>query len=138
MTCSDLHCEPNTKCLFPLSAYYHITKVIEASRVHLFDIVTQYRAIFSDDDPIFIMEEDHALNYANILHAWIGRKVFISNLSVMSLAVDEKIRTYWQSFEQPKLNFQRMLIPLLINFSNPMDFILSFQMYCHSRKCLSC
>lgn len=64
------------------SAYYHITKVIEASRVHLFDIVTQYRAIFSDDDPIFMMEEDHALNYANILHAWIGRKVCIFKLNL--------------------------------------------------------
>eukprot|EP00795_Rhopilema_esculentum_P016918 gene16918-8406_t len=58
-------------------AYYHITKIIEASRVHLFDIVTQYRAIFSDDDPIFIMEEERAVNYSNILHAWISRKVFV-------------------------------------------------------------
>ena len=85
--------------MFLFSAYYHITKVIEASRVHLFDIVTQYRAIFSDDDPIFIMEDDHALNYANILHAWIGRKVYISNFIIVSLAVDVKIRTYWHSCE---------------------------------------
>ncbi len=61
--------------LFYFSAYYHITKVIEASRIHLFDIVTQYRAIFSDDEPILITDGDNNTNYSNILHAWIGRKV---------------------------------------------------------------
>ncbi len=54
-----------------------MTKVIEASRIHLFDIVTQYRAIFSDDDPIFIIDGDSNTNYSNILHAWIGRKVIL-------------------------------------------------------------
>ena len=66
---------PSIALHFNFSAYYHITKVIEASRVHLFDIVTQYRAIFSDDDPIFMMDDDQTINYSNILHAWISRKV---------------------------------------------------------------
>ncbi|XP_058945493.2 conserved oligomeric Golgi complex subunit 8-like [Pocillopora verrucosa] len=55
--------------------YYHITKTIETSRVHLFDIVTQYRAIFSDDDPILSMENEDSPIYGNLFHCWIVQKV---------------------------------------------------------------
>ncbi|PFX25056.1 Conserved oligomeric Golgi complex subunit 8 [Stylophora pistillata] len=55
--------------------YYHITKTIETSRVHLFDIVTQYRAIFSDDDPILSMENEDSPIYGNLFHCWILQKV---------------------------------------------------------------
>jgi len=62
-------------------AYSKITKVIELSRVTLFDIVTQYRAIFSDDEPV-MGEEQQSLTFSNILHAWISRKIseFITTL----------------------------------------------------------
>lgn len=56
--------------------YYHITKTIETSRVHLFDIVTQYRAIFSDDDPILSMENEDNPIYSNLFHCWIVQKVW--------------------------------------------------------------
>ncbi|KAF0300504.1 Conserved oligomeric Golgi complex subunit 8 [Amphibalanus amphitrite] len=60
--------------------YHHISKTIEVSRVGLFDIVTQYRAVFSDESALLQAGADEAA--PAIFYEWINLKVgqFLSTL----------------------------------------------------------
>ncbi|KAK0076618.1 hypothetical protein PV325_005087 [Microctonus aethiopoides] len=53
---------------------FHLTKTIELSRIHLFNIITQYRAMFNDDD-ILISNRDPIINESAIFHHWLEEKL---------------------------------------------------------------
>lgn len=101
--------------------YQHIIKVVEVSRVHLFDIVTQYRAIFSDDDTRFSLG-DPEVNEQAIFHGWILHKVnhFIqlvgkdleNGLGSNLESVLAQTMFFGQSFSRIGADFRNLLIPL--------------------------
>ncbi|XP_052888630.1 conserved oligomeric Golgi complex subunit 8 [Anopheles moucheti] len=61
--------------------HVHLTKTIEATRVHLFNIITQYRAIFPDDEETFnpstvtIGNERMAGEEGKIFHCWLHDQI---------------------------------------------------------------
>lgn len=57
--------------------------------MHLFDIITQYRAIFSDDDPGLLADDDESSSYSGLFHAWIVRKV----MSLFIIMVEIQLRS---------------------------------------------
>ncbi|XP_078037313.1 conserved oligomeric Golgi complex subunit 8 [Augochlora pura] len=52
----------------------HITKTIELSRIHLFNIITQYRAMFNDDE-LIMPGRDPTVNECAIFYHWIEEKI---------------------------------------------------------------
>lgn len=56
------------------TANLHIAKTIELSRIHLFNIITQYKAMFNDDE-LIIPGRDLTLNESAIFYHWLEEKV---------------------------------------------------------------
>uniref|UniRef100_A0A6B2E8H3 Conserved oligomeric Golgi complex subunit 8 n=1 Tax=Phlebotomus kandelakii TaxID=1109342 RepID=A0A6B2E8H3_9DIPT len=51
----------------------HLTKTIELTRIHLFNIITQYRAIFTEDDTLFNGSDSR--DSSKIFHGWLHEKI---------------------------------------------------------------
>uniref|UniRef100_A0A0A9W2L4 Conserved oligomeric Golgi complex subunit 8 n=2 Tax=Lygus hesperus TaxID=30085 RepID=A0A0A9W2L4_LYGHE len=52
----------------------HLNKVIDVYRMHMFNIITQFRAVFPEQDSILATNKQHFNDYP-ILHEWINNKV---------------------------------------------------------------
>ena len=60
------------------TAYQHLSRTVEVSRVHLFDILTQYRAIFPDDDSAYHVTATPTHLDGALFYTWLGSKVIVT------------------------------------------------------------
>lgn len=97
-------------------------KTIELSRVNLFNIITQYKATFTDDDNS--LDSSDSNESGNIFHAWINTKIndFLSTLEldlnrseITSLeAVLGQCMYFGLSFSRVGADFRALLVPIFM------------------------
>lgn len=62
-----------------ITAQQHLTKTIEVTRINLFNIITQYRAIFPDEEPSVVSAtkpmQGVSCEGERLFHAWLHKKV---------------------------------------------------------------
>ncbi|CAF1030794.1 unnamed protein product [Brachionus calyciflorus] len=114
--------------------YHHVTKTIEEMRIHLFDIITQYRAIFSDDDflssnilsgsqnitNLILNHKD--LNESKLFYCWLNKKInfFLAILERdIKLGVGNRLdgvlsqsMYFGLAFSRVGLDFRALMIPI--------------------------
>lgn len=64
---------------FVTTATHHLTKTIELSRIHLFNIITQYNAVFPKEESMKSSRQ-LLLPESAIFHSWLNKNVRISSV----------------------------------------------------------
>lgn len=110
------------------NSYQHITKTIEVSRVHLFDIITQYRAVFSDEDPMFLLgaRGADAVHLQSIFNSFLIEKLeqFSSALRIdLASGVDGRMDSvlaqcmhFGLSLGRVGVDFRPLVVPIFENY----------------------
>lgn len=53
----------------------HLLKTIELTRNNLFNIITQYKSIFSDEDSSTASKEHNSTDFNQIFYSWLHERV---------------------------------------------------------------
>ncbi|CAD7079139.1 unnamed protein product [Hermetia illucens] len=110
----------------------HLTKTIELTRINVFNIITQYKAIFPDDNIPTSAGDLASGEGSRIFHAWLHRKIdnFLQTLEmdlqrgVSSLdAVLGQCMYFGLSFSRVGADFRALMAPIFVrvilqNFNN--------------------
>ena len=117
--------------------YTHLTKTIEELRIHLFDIINQYKALFADDDAIYssanvanqdrllsslLLLNNKDLNESKLFYCWLQSKIdqFLSILEKdLKLGVGSRIDSllnqsmyFGLAFSRVGLDFRALMMPI--------------------------
>lgn len=110
-------------------SYQHITKTIEEYRIHLFDIITQYRAIFSSSDETnsnetlkITADQSNNNNDTRLFYTWLQQKIkmFLLILSKdLKSGVGNRLDSvlsqsmyFGLAFSRVGLDFRVLMVPL--------------------------
>ncbi|XP_076273713.1 conserved oligomeric Golgi complex subunit 8 [Rhynchophorus ferrugineus] len=113
---------------------HHLKKTIELTRVNLFNIITQYKAIFNDEDLLPMSSLKNNYNSNSIFYTWINDKItdFLSTLEEdlkYANSVDtflEQCMYFGASFSKVGCDFRPLLIQIFTkqireNFQNSIN-----------------
>lgn len=68
--------------------YSRLCKVIEQTRINIFDTITQYKALFSDEEHLSSPAGFSAMTYRQIFSSWLHRRV-----QIFVLTLDKSLRS---------------------------------------------
>ncbi|KAH1019577.1 hypothetical protein HUJ04_009371 [Dendroctonus ponderosae] len=99
---------------------HHLTKTVELTRINLFNIITQYRAIFSDGESVPTSSLKGVINENMIFFTWINARIsdFLEVLegdlkSVSSVeSLLDQCMYFGLSFSKVGCDFRSLLIPI--------------------------
>lgn len=102
---------------------HHLTKTVEVTRVNLFNIITQYRAIFNDEESMPISSLKHEINENIIFYTWINDRIadFLITLdedlkSITSVeSILDQCMYFGLSFNKVGCDFRSLLVPIFTN-----------------------
>jgi len=104
--------------------YLHLTRTMEVLRVHLFDIVTQYRSIFSDDgDHLIGVASENNFDNRLLFTSWLSKKVQ-EFLKILASDLESGINSFESilgqamyfglSFSRVGFDFRPLLAPIFL------------------------
>ncbi|XP_036224357.2 conserved oligomeric Golgi complex subunit 8 [Bactrocera oleae] len=122
-------------------AQQHLTKTIEVTRINLFNIITQYRAIFPDDEPSAVTAakpmQGVTCEGERLFQAWLHRKIddFLHTLeSDLERGISSfdtvlgQCMYFGLSFSRVGADFRGLMVPIFLrvirrNFSNAISTV---------------